>query len=80
MPQLAVPSFLVPGFLLSLTCLVIVEPLRVEPADGEEAPRREDLEVAAAPLPVEGVRAHHSPLRRSRALLHQDGGQLQNVL
>ena len=62
---------------MSFTCVVIVESLRVEPPDGEEAARREDLEVAAAPLTVEGVRAHRPPLRGSRALLHQDGSQLK---
>ena len=63
---------------MSFTCLVIVEALRVEPAYGEEAPRREDLQIAAAPLPVERVRPHRPPpLRRSRALLHQDGSQLK---
>ena len=63
---------------MSFTCLVIVEPLRVEPPDGEEAPRREDLQIAAAPLPVERVRPHPPPqLRGSSALFHQDGSQLK---
>ena len=62
---------------MSFTCLVLVEALRVEPPDGEEAPGREDLQIAAAPLPVERVRPHRPPLRGPRALLHQDGSQLK---